>query len=248
MLEIKENQNVYQREVVITEGEKDEEFYFMKMILENQIRGLLKAKISVVDNVRFMCYDVNGKENMKNWYGNHPVTYHMLYSLWDSIVETLEAGKEYILPEEHYIFLPEWIYVSSEDNEVYEFSFLYHHEYVESISDQFKKLTEYLMEVVDYKDKIAVKFVYGLYGIIHKSSCTIEVVKEFLENSKIEIEDIKEKENHVIPAAFLEENIEKSSFSEEYTNKKLMEQRTATIAIGGSIGIVAVAAIFIFLL
>ncbi len=151
--------------------------YASKMIVNNNIGGLLNVELRSIDDKDYFYYNITSKESLFNIYENKLLRYTTLKNVLIKIIEILERSSDYLLDEEGFILKPEYIYI----NQVREEPFLcYYVDYKKPLIEQFCKLLEYFMNKVDYKDEKAVLLVYALYKITKESNITYGHLKDEL--------------------------------------------------------------------
>lgn len=178
-------------------NEEEKESYDMRMVSNNHIPGLLKVKLRTVDQKKEYCYDITAKQPVSVMFRKEPLREEQIKEILTEIISTLKKGKEYLLFEDNFILLPDYIYMGLEEGEI---ELLYFSGYGKSIKEQIISLIEYMMDKVDYQDKPAVFLVYGIYKISREEECTFEKLLEFLrEDEKLEKEiERQEKEERDI--------------------------------------------------
>ncbi len=167
-----------QTNYLILESDKNRSnSYIGKMILNNQITGLLSVELRCIDSMDYFYYDISSKDSLSNTYKTQLLGYDVLKDILKKIIGTIERSREYLLNEEGFVLKPEYIYISKD-----EFIPLlcYYVDFSEPLLVQFSSLIEYFMGKVDYKDERAVLLVYALYKITKESNVSLEQLKEEL--------------------------------------------------------------------
>lgn len=169
-----------QSNYLVLEGKKDSiKGYLSKMILNNNIPGILKVELRSIDDKDLFYYNITSHDSLLNTFEKQCIEYKKLKLLLVKIIEILERGGDYLLLGEDFILDPKYIYIDKNHEKLF---LCYYIGYKEPLIEQFKKLFEYLMDKVNYKDEKAVLLVYGLYKIVRESNITFEQLK--LELSK----------------------------------------------------------------
>lgn len=164
-----------QSNYLVLEGKKDSiNGYLSKMILNNNIPGILKVELRSIDDKDLFYYNITSHDSLLNIYDKQCLEYKNLKLLLVKIIEILEKSGDYLLLGEDFILDPEYIYI---DKDYERFSLCYYVGYKKPLIEQFKRLFEYLMDKVNYKDEKAVLLVYGLYKIVRESNITFDQLK-----------------------------------------------------------------------
>lgn len=151
--------------------------YCIKMLEHQDIAGVLVLEQRIMDNRYLFYYDITGKQSMCNLIDKAAITYDKLKQLIITIIKTLEKAYDYLLPEDDFILLPEYIYLDIISNSP---SLCFFSGYNKNGREQLIRLIEYLMNKVDYNDKEAVLLVYQLYATSREEGFTFHQLKEIL--------------------------------------------------------------------
>lgn len=166
--------------------------YCIKMLEHQEIAGVLALEQRIMDNRYLFYYDITGKQSMCNLLDKAALTYDKLKLLFNTIIETLEKAYDYLLPEDDFILLPEYIYLDIVNNLP---SLCFFSGYYKNSREQLIRLIEYLMNKVDYNDKEAVLLVYQLYAISREEGFTFLQLKEALGGQNPLKDQIKQLKN-----------------------------------------------------
>lgn len=97
-------------------------------------------------------------------------------------MDVLERGKEFLLSEENFVLLPEYIYLRIP---TYEVTLCYYPEYGIPFVEQMGKLFEMLLNRVDYREDKAIEMVYALYMQLQEPDMTAgQLRKKLLEQTE----------------------------------------------------------------
>ncbi|MDF2538016.1 MAG: hypothetical protein K0S76_1037 [Herbinix sp.] len=149
----------------------DNDSYCIKMLSHSTIEGLLCVDRRIMDNEVLFYYDISAKQSLNHLLEKSLVSYDKMKQLLVRIVKTIEKAFEYLLPEDDFILMPEYIYmeVASEIPHL-----CYLPGYQKNIKEQITSLLEFFMNKVDYNDKEAVLLVYRLYAASREEGFTFE--------------------------------------------------------------------------
>lgn len=166
--------------------------YEERMLWENTVVGVLPFRMC--EQVDKYAYDITGKKNMSLVFARIPMNAKQIRIILKNIFEILEKSKEYLLKEESFVLLPEYIFTSFPN---YEVELCYYPEYDVPIKEQLERLLEILLNVVDYKEKEAVELVYTLYQKIKETEFQVEELLKILEKKKEIFSEIETKQENI---------------------------------------------------
>lgn len=226
-----------------------------KMILNNNIPGLLLTELRCIDKKECFYYNISLKQSLYNIYENQLIGYLQLKNLLIDIIDSLENSRKYLLEEEGFVLSPKYIYISQNNEKPY---LCYYVGYGEPLIEQFSKLIEYFLNKVDYKDEEAVLLVYAIYKETKESNITfgqlkIELNKKLKKEQRViissnNLEESKQKQepakvidsDHSIPQVFetqypkkdKEDDKERQNSSKLKSNKKSYVLTIISLLIG----------------
>ena len=166
--------------------------YEEQMLWENVVVGVLPFRMC--EQADKYAYDITGKKNMSVVFARIPMNATQIQSILKNIFEIIEQSKEYLLKEEAFILLPEFIFMSLPN---YGVELCYYPEYAVPIKEQLERLLENLLNIVDYKEQEAVELVYTLYQKIKETEFHIEELLKILEKKKEIFSNIENKQETV---------------------------------------------------
>lgn len=161
------------------ESVKDE--HGLKVLFYQSIEGILSMNKRNINNQVKLYYDITGKQSLSNL-ADKWLTLELIKKLIVGIIEIVEKAYEYLIPEDNFILLPEYIYLDVVKESP---SLCYYPGYGVSIREQIITLIEHLMNKVNYNDKEAVLFVYNLYSICREEGFTIKQLSEAINEKKM---------------------------------------------------------------
>jgi hypothetical protein len=171
--------------------------YGSKMLLYNQIPGLLRVEIRRFDELSVNYYDISGKRSILDNYDKVSLKLEDIKHIITSVINILGGSLEYLLYENDFIIEPGYVFIDPDTNQI----FLCHLVgYQMNVQTQISSFIEYLMNKVDYKDEKAVLLVYSLYKGSREVNCTYEKLlselnKSFGEDKEIRIDDKEQRES-----------------------------------------------------
>lgn len=186
--------------------------YGSKMLLYNQIPGLLKVEIRCFDELNVYYYDISGKKTILDNYDKISLKLEDIKYIITCIIKILEGSQEYLLYENDFIIEPEYVFIDPNTKQI----FLCHLVgYQVIVQSQISSFIEYLMNKVDYKDEKAVLLVYSLYKESREVNCTYEKLLHELNKKMGEDKDIR-----IVNNEQREENVKSIQSTESVTLKE----------------------------
>ena len=177
--------------------------YEEQMLLANPVAGVLPFR--VCEQADKYAYDITGKKNMSLVFERIPMNEKQIRMILKTMFEILEKSKEYLLKEEAFVLLPEFIFISLPS---YGVELCYYPEYAIPIKEQLERLLEILLNIVDYKEREAVELVYTLYHKIREVEFQVADILNILEKKT---ETFLEPEQKQVPFSLLQEEERKVS-------------------------------------
>ncbi len=151
----------------------------LKMLSRNQPKTLLPIELRNQNGSTYFYYNITNEKNLKKLTEKTALSYTEIKTLFESIFETIEMTKEYLLEADSLLFEEETIYKSDK------YRFIYIPGRKSNIVNQIQNLVLYLMDKIDHQDQEAVVYIYGLYRIIREGNFDIKLLRD-LEDKKEE--------------------------------------------------------------
>lgn len=151
------------------------ETYQIRMLLENQVPGLLPCKIQKMNGDEFFYYEITGCQSLQNLFEKRKFGYKELEELFLGVFRIMERLDEYLLNRDFLLLQPSCIFRNQGDNG---YCFVWVPFVHGSIEMEFRQLTEYLLPKIDHTDKQAVTLGYGVY----KESMEANLKMDFLKS------------------------------------------------------------------
>ena len=154
---------------------KTKEAFEEQMIQRNRPVGLLAMeKAETGDTYK---YEITGRKTLGMMFERVPMSGEQIEAVLRGILEVLERGRDFLLSEDNYILLPEYIYLGIPG---YEVTLCYYPEYGIPFVEQMGKLFELFLNRVDYREEQAIAMVYALYMQLQEPDITLERIKSLL--------------------------------------------------------------------
>lgn len=144
----------------------------LKMIIKNDIKGLLRCKERLVNGEGMICYEITSKQPLSNIWKNRLIKYDDVKKLFQALRKVIDDIHKYILYSEDLILSPEFIFYDLDAEDYY---FLYH-PFREGDTEGLFELFNFLTENLDNDDNEAVETVYRAFNMVQNSQCSVETV------------------------------------------------------------------------
>ena len=169
--------------------EQDQDGFSMRMIWENEIKGLLPVMQHVFNGEQELYYDISSKQTLEVLYEKREMDQKDLTRLLKGLSNTIKDMEKYLLDEDSLFLSPESIYISSTDGTPY---FMYYPE--EGAEERAYGLAEYLLGKVSKEEEAAVMFVYEFYryvkeekGSLSTALSRLDIKEEKMAEDKTEL-------------------------------------------------------------
>ncbi len=134
--------------------------YQLQMITRNKIDGLLSCIVERIDNNVYLLYQINSKQPFVQIFERKKMSFESLKALLVCLKNAVDSAGEYLLDLNSFILSPEFIYMNPETKDV---GFIYIPGKWQDIREEFRLLSEKLLDWVDYEDERAVTAAYKLH-------------------------------------------------------------------------------------
>lgn len=167
--------------------------YQVRMLLGNEIPGLLRCKLRMVDGEAYFYYKITSRQPLSRILGQRPAGCEDIWAIASGLVKALEGMERYLLAEEGILLEPDFLYMDVETKEV---GFCYLPFFQKGFSEAFRELAEYLLKNLNHEDDQAVLWGYQLYsGTVEENYHVAAVVRKLhrVDNGRKDKETEEEK-------------------------------------------------------
>lgn len=171
----------YKRELnhnyLIIAMDEEDTNYQLKMLLNNQIDGLLEVWMKQVDGRREFYYEISSKQPLSRLLERKRLSSAEVKELVLSLAAVLKRVEEFLLPTKQLVLNADYIYV---EPETFRFSYCCLPGYEDGGADAAAELVKYLLDRVDYQEAEAVSLIYRLYQETVKENFKMETLVKIL--------------------------------------------------------------------
>lgn len=197
----------------------DTSTYQVRMILSNDISGLLACSLRGVDGKTLFCYEITSLQSFKNLYEHKSIESLILIQLYEQIFQILECIEQFLLNADDLILSPDLIFLNSESKKI---SFCFLPGYGKDIRQGLKGLMEHLLPKIDHKNQAAVTTGYGLYRKITQDNCGIDALRSAL---LLEISSVSSKKQELPPEDLEAEDLQRKQILDDFFSASEEEEK-----------------------
>lgn len=168
--------------------------YQQKMLLHNELEGLLRIECRQVDENCKCYYDISNKINLCDYWGGKAVSVEDIMTLFKGIIKIIQNTREYMLTSDNFILKPDYIFVEQAGGQLY---LCYYEAFHTDVRLQMIGLVEYLMEVIDYKEEGVVTLTYRLYKELREESCNFQMIQSVLIQHNKEEKELESEQSDI---------------------------------------------------
>ena len=186
-LDIKDSRMSY---FVLKEEIQKEDTLTEKMLINNDIEGIINMELRYEDSKKCFYYNTKGMMSVKDYLNIKVADYNFLFNVYDGILKSLIKGESYFIKEENYVVKPEYLYLNRTDNKIMVCCIPWDKcDFQKDILE----LTSYFLKVTDHKDKKAVEFIYGIYDILMNEGFLYDNINQyinsFISNKEVHLQE-----------------------------------------------------------
>lgn len=209
---MKKDEIIYERDITHSYMKvlaEEEDSLDVKIILHQNIKGMIAMERCYVNGKGEYWYDISGKQALDGFLKLHVFTYALFEKLILRICEQFERLEWNLLNQNGLILEPEYIFVNNKGEQ---FSFLFYPHEKQDVMQEFQKLLEYLLTKLDHSKHEDVQGAYEIYELTVSESYHIQDIKNMILKRRMQenvFEEVKEKEE-----------VEEETETEEYQSKE----------------------------
>lgn len=158
-------------------GEEEKKDFRKRMILDNQIPGLLPISCKEGKEGCRYYYEINSLEAMDKLYEEAEISYEQLQKLFLGVIRLFQNLEEYLLEGVQVIMRPEYIYLDPEKMEPY---FICFPDYEGNVRQEFVELVDYILAKIDHTDERAVMLGYQVYRYTRNPNYVLSEIHQML--------------------------------------------------------------------
>ncbi len=166
--------NDLKQALLVLEGEETKEDDFQTFMLQaNEIQGLLQMSVKYIDQKSLYRYDISGKMSLQTKYEKRKMSNEDIERLIQALLDLLQELPKFMLEPYGILLSPEYIFCDEE-----KYFFCYYPLCDLELTEEFHKLTEFLVREVDYRDKEGIHLAYTLHKSSMEDNYSIEKIMD----------------------------------------------------------------------
>lgn len=153
--------------------------YETLMAEKNKIPGLLPFHSVRKDGSWFLYYDITSRQPLGGMYEKKRMNGKEMMMILQSISHAIDTMEQYLLSPEHFVFQPDYIYLSPDKSQIL-LCYLpgTHESYIDA-------LAEYILKHLDHEDGMAISLGYRFYqSTVEENFSLQKTLLEFLQEEK----------------------------------------------------------------
>lgn len=154
--------------------------YKTKMLVENDINGLLITRNIIADDSQQFVYDITSMQSIEVLFGKRKYKSDDVKNIVKGICKAVESISNHFLSMDNIILNTDMIYMNPETGKT---SFIYNPFFSVPINRQLEALSIHFLENVDYSDTESINTVYSLNEIISKEQFVIGDIKRVIDKN-----------------------------------------------------------------
>lgn len=212
---------------ILTEEAIDMESYPLRILIGNDVQGLLPCRIESVDGQKEFCYEAPSEQTVSTFFLQKKLEFKQLKQILQGFLKALANIQSFLLDVNQIILKTEYMYYDSE-REMLRFCYL--PGYNQDLQTQFRRFMEELLSVINHQDSKAVSMGYGIYQKLTEEGFSLEIIREYLYGTEEEL-DAEAAESQEQEAESLYEESEDALLFAQETAKPKKEDSKASVKI-----------------
>ncbi|MCR5210179.1 MAG: FHA domain-containing protein [Lachnospiraceae bacterium] len=168
------------------EGYRDD--YQITMIMENNIKGLLKMENRQTDGREYLYYDISSLQPLIRMYEHKGLSGMDIRSTVRNIVNALKEADEYMLEMSHIVLSPSCIYTDPDDRSIHMMFYPYDED---KEMKGMMELAEFFLERIERSDPDAAVFAYNFYKTVRKENYVLADLEAVADEGIVQKDGVK---------------------------------------------------------
>lgn len=218
--------------------------YQIRMLLLNQIPGLLPCNMRIMDGMSSFYYEITSRQPLTRIYEVSQMKREDIASLITGIRKGINGMKSYLLNPDHLVLEPDYIYMEPETREIWLCCLPF---YEGQITEGFRILAEFVLKHLDHSDSEAVVWGYEIYSEASKENYSLDTIlqsvyaREYAER-KESVKDVQYKPEEEQPQENYQEEEQSILPVSDQENTQKMKRKINWVVPAASVLILAAAA------
>lgn len=160
--------------------------YQLRMILDNDIPGLLSAKTREWNGEEKLYYDISSRQPLSRMFEKNEIGFLELKGFLYSLEDIKQQLRRFLIDEELLIIDPDFCFIEPGEQSV---EWIISPAPMDDIREQYTKLGEFILEHTDHADNEARELALEIYRSIKEERFLVENIIQTMENAKLLIKD-----------------------------------------------------------
>jgi len=157
------SRNEFDKSYLLMEKAFPEDNYILYMLTQNRIAGIPECRVRYLDDKTYLAYDVTDKSSLEKMFADRKMKFEDLTELFYGISKIMHCANDFLLDRRGFLLHPKYLFTDLESGE---FSCLYVPQTEDSrAEDNYRPLSDFLLDKIDHKDEHAVSIAYHFYKI-----------------------------------------------------------------------------------
>lgn len=196
----------YNRSYMVLEDEDNRTNYEEKMLLHNNLRGLLMLEIMTSDEKKQYWYDITGRESLKNYLDYERLGFEEMENLLQYLLYAIKETEEYLLNPGHILLTIDGIFF---DRNTMVPSFAYFPFEELDFQESMRGLIEELLRLMNHDDTLFVSAMYEIYEKILGENFSVEELLDTLKCKKSKVKVHSDIGGEIVDRALSESEYDK---------------------------------------
>lgn len=162
--------------------ERGEQEIGVKMLMNNQIPGIVPISCQYVDEVLRVYYETAEMISIDKCYQEKNIAVKAANEILQAVIKAIQAGEPYFMARENFILSEKYIFMNRDGGQIW---ICYVPDAKQEIYGGLKRVMEFLLRHVEHGERSEEAFVYGIYDMICEQSHTLEELRECLERQSV---------------------------------------------------------------
>lgn len=168
--------------IVWEAGEEQKEHEIgIKMLMNNQIEGIIPVSCQHVDEELRLYYETAGMQTLEQWYHSKKISVKAANHILQSIIRIIHSAEPYFMEKENLVLTEGNVFLSKEGGQLW---ICYVPTEQRDVYDGLKRLTEFLLQHLEHSNRSETAYFYALYEMITEHSVTLDELAEHLQRQE----------------------------------------------------------------
>ena len=160
------------------DAEEEEQEIGIKMLMNNQIPGIVPISCQYVDEILRVYYETADLISLDEWYHAKNLPVKTAIGILQAIIKAIQAGEPYLMGRENFVISECYIFLSRNGRQAW---ICYVPDAKQDIYEGLKRVMEFMLKHLEHGERSDTAFFYGIYDMLSEKNHTLEELAEYLE-------------------------------------------------------------------